>query len=233
MTTGERLSAYLERFFALKQQSDDAVFLARLATLRQCQTNRLRRTHADLLAQPKLNPALEFILNDIYNAQDLLPVAKEIQRALSLALKLLPNSVMNTSADALETAVLTQELDEALVEQLGNKLDTPLSDNDYIVGYQQLGCEKERTRQLELVATFGTSLEKYVRSRLLQGTFKVVKKPAHKAGFSHLYSFMEHCFAVMKPVPNAEALLRQLAQRETQIKNNLLANAVNPFTLNK
>jgi len=232
MTTGERLQHYLTRFFALRQQGDDKLFLLRLDHLRTYQTARLRHSHADLLAQPDLAPALTFILNDIYNAQDLLPVAKDIQRALPLALALLPNSVMATSADALETAVLTQELDEALVDVLADKLDAPLSEADYVAGYQQLARPADRERQLAQVASFGASLEKYVRSRLLQGTFKMVKRPAHKAGFGHLYTFMEHCFAVMKPVPDANLLLQQLAQRETLLMNRLFAHHPEPFNLN-
>lgn len=231
MTSGERLHHYLERFFALRQQGDDAIFKARLTRLQSCQAARLRASHADLLAQPALTQALEFILSDIYGGADLNPVARDIQRALPLALKLLPNKVMTTAATALEAAMLTQELDEALVQQLADKLDAPLAEADYIASYALLDAQTKRLRQLELVSELGGHLERYIRSRLLLGTFKLVKKPAHKAGFTHLYGFMERCFAVMQPVPNAQALLAELSAREAVIMQRLLAGDPTPFAL--
>jgi hypothetical protein len=229
MNAGDSLQHNLDRFFALRQQEDDKLFLARLDRLRDAQTKRLHATHADLFADPRLAAALEFLFTDIYNSTHLAPVAREIRRALPLAVKLLPGNVMLTSANALEAAVLTQELDEALTDLLGDTLDAPLTESDYIAGYRKLGRQPERRRQVELIAAFGEQLERYLRSKLLLGTFKVVKLPAHKAGFSHFYDFMESCFAVMKPVPNAQTLLVELSRREAVIMQKLLDGDPAPF----
>lgn len=229
MTTGEQLQSGLARFFALKQQTGDARFKARLACFQRCQTERLRATHAALLADPKLRPALDFLLADIYNGADLAPVARDIQRALPYALKLLPDKVMATSAQALEAAILTQELDEAMTELLGDRLDAPLSEADYCIAYRALGKRAERKRQLELIGEFGQQLERYIRSRLLLKTFKMVRKPAHKAGFGHLYDFMARCFEVMQPVPDAGKLLAQISAQEAVIMQRLFDGNPAPF----
>jgi hypothetical protein len=228
-SAGLRLRHFLERFFQLRQHGDDAVFLARLQRLRAIQRQRLADTHADLLADQRLQPALTFLLDDVYGGQDLLPVATEIRRALPKALKLLPDRVMATSALALEAAILTQELDEALVRTLGERLDQPLGQAGYAEGYRDLGDDGARRQQITLVAELGPRLDRYIRSRTLQATFRLVRKPAHAAGFSNLYDFIDRSFRVMKPVPSVTALLERVAAREDAIMTRLFARHPFPF----
>ncbi|WP_133491620.1 hypothetical protein [Alcanivorax sp. 24] len=228
-TAGLRLQHALARFFQLRQHVDDAVFLARLQRLRATQRQRLAETHADLLADHQLRPALTFLLDDVYGGQDLLPVATEIRRALPKALKLLPDRVMATSAVALEAAMLTQELDEALVHTLGARLDQPLDPASYAEGYRDLGDDGARRQQITLVAELGPRLDRYIRSRTLQTTFRLVRKPAHAAGFSNLYDFIDRSFRVMKPVPSVTALLERVAAREDAIMTRLFSRHPFPF----
>ncbi len=223
MSTIESLPHYIERFFALRQHQGDAVFVQRLAQLRRFQDARLRLTHNDLLVDATLSPALHFILDDIYDASDLLPVAEDIRRAEPLASKLLPAKVMNTAAHALAAAVITQELDEALTALLAEQLDAPITAAAYAEGYRQLGRQADRQQQITLIESLGAKLEKYLRRRLLLRTFKMVRKPVHKAGFGHLYDFMSTCFDVMRPVPDAAQLLAQISHRETVIMQGLFA----------
>lgn len=231
MDTAERLEEDLSRFFALHQYSGDTAFNARLAELQRFQTRRLRQTHAHLLRDELHRPALEFLLADIYNGLDLKPVAEDIQRALPFALKLLPNKVMATSANALEAAILTQELDEAMTRLLAERLDQPLDEAAYSQAYVTMARETERKKQLQLIGELGHQLQRYVRSRVVQTTFKMVKKPAHKTGFGHLYDFMAHCFSVMRPVPDADKLLTEISAQEAVIMQQLFAQSDAPFDI--
>lgn len=237
MTPGEQLQYHLTRYLALQQHRGDVIFMARLTRLRHLQAVRLRSTHADLFADTRLTQALEFMLTDIYGGQHLLAVVDDIRRALPLALKLLPAKVMATSACALEAALITQELDEALTLQLGETLDGDSSDNTlnaaYIAAYIALGCHDARQRQLQLIDELGGHLQRYIRSRLLQTTFKMVKRPALSAGFSALYNFMANCFSVMQPVPDVAWLLAELSGRETVIMQQLFAGVTTPFVLDR
>lgn len=229
MNAGEQLQHYLERFFALRQHGNDSLFLARLHRLQAWQSDRLRRTHAHLLEKPDTAAGIEFLLQDVYGGRDLLPVAREIRRALPKAMKLLPDKVMATSASALEAAIITQELDEAITELLAEQLDQPLDEATYLEGFRQDQHQDLRQRQLQLVAELGHHLDRYIRSRMIQTTFKLVRKPAHAAGFANLYDFMDRSFRVMKPVPSVGLLLEQLAAREEAIMNKVFAHHPSPF----
>ena len=136
MTAGEQLQHYLERFFALRQHGDDAIFVARLRRLQDWQGERLRHTHAHLLDDPVTAEGIRFLLDEVYGGRELLPVAREIRRALPKAMKLLPDKVMATSAAALEAAILTQELDEAVTDILGDQLDQPIDEANNLTGFR-------------------------------------------------------------------------------------------------
>ncbi|MCG8437913.1 MAG: hypothetical protein MI751_07500 [Pseudomonadales bacterium] len=229
MTAGEQLQHYLERFFALRQHGDDALFLARLRRLQEWQGERLKHTHAHLLDDPVTAEGIQFLLDDVYGGRELLPVAREIRRALPKAMKLLPEKVMATSAAALEAAILTQELDEAVTQTLGEALDQPLTEVTYLKGFRQDHHHNDRLRQVQLVAELGHRLDRYIRSRMLHATFRMVRKPVHAAGFSNLYDFMDRSFRVMKPVPSVGLLLEQLAAREEAIMQKVYAGHPTPF----
>lgn len=229
MPPGERLHDCLERFFALRQHGDDPLFRARLSRLQDWQRQRLASTHRSLLDDPKTAPGMQFLLDDVYGGQDLLPVAREIRRALPKAMRVLPERIMATSASALEAAILTQELDEAATGLLDEDHDQPLDEAAYIHIYRQLGREDDRQRQLHLVAELGHHLDRYVRSRVIQTTFRLVRKPAHAAGFVNLYDFMDRSFRVMKPVPSVARLLEQVAAHEAAVMDRLFTGHVDPF----
>ena len=229
MTAGEQLQHYLDRFFALRQHGDDALFLARLRRLQEWQGERLKHTHAHLLDDPVTAEGIQFLLDDVYGGRELLPIAREIRRALPKAMKLLPEKVMATSAAALEAAILTQELDEAVTQTLGEALDQPLTEMTYLKGFRQDHHHNDRLRQVQLVAELGHRLDRYIRSRMLHATFRMVRKPVHAAGFSNLYDFMDRSFRVMKPVPSVGLLLEQLAAREEAIMQKVYAGHPTPF----
>ena len=64
---------------------------------------------------------------------------------------------------------------------------------------------------------------------MLHATFRMVRKPAHAAGFANLYDFMDRSFRVMKPVPSVGLLLEQLAAREDAIMEKVFACHPSPF----
>ena len=229
MAAGARLQQTLDRFFALQQHGDDVRFRQRLQRLQTWQSERLYQSHRDILEQPETAPAVEFLFTDVYGGRDLKPVAENIRRALPKALKLLPDRVMLTSATVLETAVLTQELDEHLAAILQAQLDQPLTAEVYAAAYRSQGREAERARQLTLVAEIGAQIDRYVRSRMIQTTFRMVRRPAHAAGLGSLYDFLDHGFRAMRPLRSVDGLLRQLAAREQLIMQRLLAGSEAPF----
>lgn len=229
MSAGERLQHGLERFFALRQHGENLPFNMRLENLQSYQRERLLSTHANLIQDAKTEPAARFLIEEVYGGRDLKPVAIDIRRAVNKAQRLLPGRVMDTSATVLEAAILTQELDEALTDTLAERLDLPLDDDAWCAGYRQQGQLDLRAQQLQIIREIGPHLDRYVRSRMIQSTFRLVRKPAHAAGFGNLYDFLELGFGAMKGIDRCDALLDQLADIEQHIMRQVLDEHPRPY----
>lgn len=223
LTPGKRLHEGLERFFLLRQHTGDERFLGRLAQLQAWQRQRLYDTHAHLVVLPDVAPAVTFLVEDVYGGRDLKPVATDIRRAVNKAEKLLPERVLATSAAVLEAAVLTQELDEAMVGVMNDRLDAPLDHDSYSQGYRALGLRELREQQLDIIGELGGHIDRYVRSRVIQTTFRMVRRPARAAGFGNLYDFLDHAFTTMRPLPSVDRLLREVVESERKVMLQLFS----------
>ncbi|MGC2045124.1 MAG: hypothetical protein WA669_14995, partial [Pseudolabrys sp.] len=84
--------------------------------LRAWQAVRLARTHADLLANPRMGPAATFFLTDLYGSTDLSKLAADVKRIVPVMTKFLPVAGLETVADAIELQALSEELDIAMVK---------------------------------------------------------------------------------------------------------------------
>lgn len=233
MQPAEKLRQELARYHTLRQhQGGEGRFRKRLHELQAFQVRRLQHTHAALIADPRYHDATEFFLADVYGGIDLTAMAREIERALPLATKLLPDSVLATSALACEIQVLTQELDEQLTDLLFFQRGiTELTAEAYVDGFIALGDLPLRLRQADMVRELGHGLDRYVRSRMIYATFKIASKPAHKYGLGTLYDFLARGFQVMRPMGSAHELFDTMMQSERAILERMEAGHPDPFLL--
>lgn len=229
-TSAERIRAGIARYRAWQRHQDDALNSLVLAVQQQ-QTQRLRQTHAGLLANANFAPLTEFFLSEIYTGLDLAELAREVEKALPVATRMLPDSVMRTAAIAVEANALTGELDEAVAHHLLELGISQPNDNDIIAAYRACNHYPERYEQMRLLRELGLGLDRYVRSRLITATFKMAARPARMAGLSGLYDFMAKGFAVMKPVKSVADFLDSFIGREKRILDNIAKGHEHPFTI--
>lgn len=228
--TETRIRDGIARYRAWQRHSD-ATLAEVVLQLQHNQTARLRRTHAALLGDTRFAPITEFFLQEIYTGLDLDVLAREIERALPKAMRVLPDSVMRTAAIAVEANALTGEMDEAIAADLLAHQASADSDDAVIASYRRVGRFQDREEQMRLLRELGMGLDRYVRSRLISATFKMVKRPAHMAGFGGLYDFMAKGFAVMKPMKSVADFLDVFIGREQRILTQLENGVDSPLDL--
>ncbi|MGB4343788.1 MAG: hypothetical protein WBJ03_09245 [Moraxellaceae bacterium] len=208
----------------------DAIFQDKFVTLQKWLAGRLTRTHADFLEDPRYREVTQFFLSDLYGGLDLTELAREVERALPIATRLLPDSVMRTSAVALELNAITGELDEALTTMLFETMGvTDITEAAVIEAYRACDYQAARHHQLDLLAELGGGLDRYVRSRVIYATFKIAHRPAKMAGLGGLYDFLDRGFAVMRPMGSAQDFLNQFIGKERAIVDALCAGTPDPF----
>lgn len=81
--------------------TQNAAFSQHLLIAKRWQSARLARTCADLAAQPRYAPAVDFFLNDLYAAKDFSQRDAEMIRIYPTLRKLLPESTVETVGFAL------------------------------------------------------------------------------------------------------------------------------------
>jgi hypothetical protein len=103
----------------LKHQPSGADGLhPQLALLREWQANRLARTYADLLADPRYRPACEFFLSDIYAPRDFSQRDHDLERIHQFLSRVLPATTIQLLTVTVELNSLTNTLDNYLRQVL-------------------------------------------------------------------------------------------------------------------
>lgn len=217
------LLAELDRSAELRARfSEEAAFGERRALLRSWQAARLAQTHRDLLESSRFHDAAQFFLVDLYGPRDLSRHIEDVRRILPLMTKMLPESGLETVAHAMELNLLSESLDGAMVEALGEK--TPITEATYAAAYRTVGRAEDRKRQIDLIALLGEALDRLTHQRLIGMALKVMRKPAEIAGLGDLQGFLERgyrAFGAMRG--GAGEFVSIIVSRERAISEALLA----------
>ena len=223
----------LERYHALKQHDkQEAAFKDALYALQKWQGWRMRQTHQTLLDDEKYRVATEFFLEDIYGGADLRGLAHQAERAINAALRILPEKVMNTAVYALELNALSAELDERLAECLFFEMGAEdITEDGYTEAFRESASKEQRQRQVELAKLLAQGLDKYVRSRVVYSTFKLVRRPAERAGIGELYGFMGKGFDAMRPMRSASEVICRIVDREAELIDMIYSGYASPYNL--
>ncbi len=159
-TFRDLLLAGLDRSAELRARTvGDATFSERRAELRAWQGARLARTHRDLLESRRFHDAAQFFLTDLYGPRDLSRHIEEVRRIVPAMTSVLSDAGLATVPHAMELNVLSESLDGAMVEALGEKAPE-ITDELYGEAYRLVDRAQDRERQIDLIALLGEALDK-------------------------------------------------------------------------
>jgi len=208
----------------------DPVFNQHFIALQKWQVASLRQRHANLLADPRYTEVTTFFLNEMYGGLDLTALADEVERALPLATRLMPDAVLGTAAIALELNAITGDLDQRMAAILFEEMGlTEITEEAYCQAHLQACPRREREYQMELISLLGQGLDKYVRSRVIYASFRLAHKPAQYAGLTALYGFLDRGFAVMRPMGSAADFIAAFTGVELKVIDNIWSGRANPL----
>ncbi len=227
------LDDLLERYYQLHyhQQPD---LLRRLQDVQAWQKMRMQRTHAKQFAEKQNILMSEYFLNRLYGGPDFDALADQIARLTKYAHKaekLIPDNAIKTGTSGVELAILAVQLDEEVAMQLLQDFHPyeALTDDMMRDTYLKLDQGEARLKQLALLDQLGVSLDKYMRSFMVQAAFKMCKGAANKYSFNVMYDFMQDGFLAMKPLKSAEKFVLDFTKVERQIIEKVHSGDPQPF----
>lgn len=223
VNTHERLSERLAAAaqLRLKAQADPSIARKR-GLLRVWQSQRLAGTHADLLADKRYHAAAEFFLDELYGVKDTTRRDADIGRVVPTLSKFLPESGVETVADAMELDALSEDLDAAMALALGKRIDT-IDAAAYGAAYRAVGRRGEREHQVELIGHLGHALEKLTKRAFAGTALKMMRKPAAAVGLSDLQAFLESGYDAFRAMGSATEFLETIISRERAVLDRLFA----------
>lgn len=228
----EALARLLGQARWLREQANgDTGARERRLRLRAWQAARLAASHGDLLASPRYGQAAEFFLSDLYGPKDFSDRDAEVARILPLMTSMLPVSGLQTVLLAVELDALSEELDAAMVDSLGDILDAPLTEAAYIAAYRAVGQRGLRERQVALIRETGEALDALAHKSFVRGALKMMQGPAQLAGLGELHRFLVRGFEAFRSMRDADDFLDAIVDRESAILRALFAGRPDPFTV--
>ncbi|MDY6482312.1 hypothetical protein SKM54_07635 [Acinetobacter faecalis] len=227
------LDELLELYYQLKYHKNQDIFY-RLQDVQAWQKQRIQRTHAKQFAEKQNILMSEYFLNRLYGGPDFDALAGQIARLVKYAHKaekLIPENAIKTGTAGVTLAILAVQLDEEVAIQLLEDYpnNPALTDEMMRLTYLKLNQGENRLKQLRLLDELGISLDKYMRSFMVQAAFKMCKGAATKYHFEVMYDFMQDGFLALKPLKSAEKFVKEFTAIERQIVDKVHAGDLNPF----
>lgn len=227
------LDDLLELYYQLNYHQNPEIF-RRLQDVQAWQKQRMQATHSKQFAEKQNVLMAEYFLNRLYGGPDFDALAEQIARLMKYAHKaekLIPENAVKTGTSGVSLAILAVQLDEQVAMQLLEDYHPHETLNDEMMRltYLKLDQGQSRLRQLDLLDQLGFSLDKYMRSFMVQTAFKMCKGAASKYNFDVMYEFMQDGFLAMKPLKSAEKFVKDFTAVERQIIHKVHAGDPHPF----
>lgn len=227
-----RLADLLARHQALHDPVNEPRNALRwLAEVRRWQARRLEASFDHFMEDPARRPAAKFFLSDVYNDHDFSRRDADIARVLPMMQHLLPATLLETVADAIELGLLTHAFDLRMAQVLQRiaprrrKLDRDL----YAQAYRLAGLPRLRGHQIDLIARVGNGLGQALRLPGVTLLLKLSRGPAKAAGLAELQGFLERGVAAFSKLGEVEGFIAEIEGDERGLMQRLFADDPQPF----
>lgn len=228
-TMAAQLRHWLEGVRALRRLRSDDPRAKDHLRLKAWQSDRLARTYADLLEDPRYHAAAEFFLNDLYGTRDFTARDAEVERIVPMLERMLPDRALTTLGQAMRMDFLSESLDIDMVTQLRRLGDCDRIDDDlYRRAYRACGRRHDREEQIALIGSIGHSLDRLTHIPMLGATLRLMRAPAEKAGLTHVQNFLQSGFDAFRRMKGADIFLETIDARETGLMRGWFGEGERP-----
>jgi hypothetical protein len=222
----------LDRSHRLAAQIDAGGFpLAAFETLQKWQQDRLARTYDDLMRRERYRPACIFFLEELYGGLDFRERDEDVGKVMPVMVRFLPDRVLRSMAEAFELQALSLDLDMEMATILDRRGMGELTLEHYAETYRETGRKVERERQILLIRKLVQDLARLVDRSFVKYLVRLMRGPAHAAGFGNLQSFLENGLNAFLSLEDRDYFALTIFEREWQAMQNLFAGNKDPYGL--
>lgn len=199
--------------------------------LQQWQQSRLLNSFSDLVGRKDFRPAIDFFISEIYGGLDFRERDQDMGKVMPVMVRFLPDRALVTLSEAFELQAISLEYDERMAHYMRAEKVTELDMIRYLPVYLAGGGRAGRERQIRLIHKLGYDLDALVRKPLVNYLLRLLRGPAHAAGFGSLQEFLESGLESFRTLENARAFVDTIYEREWQAMERLFDGEQDPFGL--
>ncbi len=193
------------------------------------QQNRLARTFDDLIQQDAYRPAINFFLNELYGGLDFRQRDQQMSKVMPVMKRFLPDKVLFVMSEAFELQAVSLEFDMEMAGYM-ERLDIQNLDMErYCEIYRARSDKPGRERQIMLIRKLGYDLDRLVNKPLVNTLVRLLRGPAHAAGFGKLQEFLESGLGSFRALKDVRHFNETICQREWDSMQKLFAGETAPF----
>jgi hypothetical protein len=226
----ERLRSMLQRNHGIAERVEQADFPVRaFEELQHWQRARLSRSYSDLETLEGYRPAIHFFLSELYGGLDFRDRDQDLGRVMPVMIRFLPDATLATMSEAFELQAISLEFDMHMADRMAHQALSRLDMDRYCRTYRACGDRAGRERQITLIRKLGYDLESLVRRPLVNYLVRLLRGPAHAAGFGQLQEFLETGLGAFRALPDAPFFIETIYEREWTAMQRMFDGADKPF----
>lgn len=215
MTLKQELLTSLAEIEALYQNIDRQGLQSSITILHQQRERTFRVRYEDYWLQSRYQPALSFILSDVYSALNHEPRDTKVAKAFNSMSRVLPDAMLETITRAVSYNRRMLAFDQHLAETI--ELESCDDYYAYLASDQQL-YDQHKVLVDEFIQ-LARNIHHFVKKPFMQMTLKASRIPAKAANLLELQDFLERCFNAFKSMRDPSAFLNDYAHRELVIES--------------
>lgn len=216
----QALYALRDTQVALRQRMTPALE-ARLAALRQWQSQRIAAWHRPLAQRHDGQALLDFLTRTFYLEADWSELTEHPDRVAARIGRIIADDRPLVIAVRLQHAADT--LDAELADALNARTpDQPITPASYVRAFQDVGQLSIREQQIDWISELVDLLGGYAENRAAYWAFKLAAAPARALGLSHTYALLAEGFAAMRNTQELEAATREAVAVQHRLLERLM-----------
>jgi hypothetical protein len=224
------LQEMLARNHDIAQRIDARGFpLAAFESLQSWQRKRIGRSYADLVQLEGFGPAVHFFLTELYGGLDFRERDQDIGKVMPVMIRFLPDRALQTMAEAFELQAISLEFDMAMAAAMVQRGTRGLDMAEYCEIYRSANDRGGRERQITLIRKLGYDLDQVVRWPLVNYLVRLLRGPAHAAGFGRLQEFLEQGLASFRALDDTGLFVETIYEREWSGMASIFAGSDKPY----
>lgn len=210
-TANAILSCLREVAAERERRAADTALAEGVAAVKGFQHSRFARTYSDLLNDKRYAKAANFFLEDLYGPADFSERDRQFARVVPSLVRLFPPDIVATVLDLAALHALSERLDSEMAAFLAG---ASVESQAYAEAWRAVGQPQARERQIALMMSIGSALDRYTRRPLLRHSLRLMRRPAQAAGLGALQRFLEAGFDTFRSLGGAKQFLATIEKRE-------------------